>query len=360
MAEQDSERNESATPHKLRQAREQGSVSKSADLSTAAMLAAGTGALFALGWDTLRQTMVLQQKIMARAGALDWGLDAVAAWLGQLLLAWLNLLSPLFLVLVVVAIAVNRFQVGAVFSFVPLKPDLQRINPAAGMKRLFTTRTLFDAAKTLAKLLVLGGVVYALVRGTLPGLIGLSGADARTQTQMLLKLCAALLAKLVLTMLIIGAADFVYSRWEFAKRMRMSKRDIRDEHKNREGDPRIRAQIRRLRREMLKRSASMRKLPTADVLITNPTHLAVALSYEHGGAGAPQVVAKGAGELARKMRLLAGRHQIPIVQNKQLARTLYREVDFDDYVPEKLYPQIAKIMIWVYSLRAARASGKAN
>jgi flagellar biosynthetic protein FlhB len=143
--------------------------------------------------------------------------------------------------------------------------------------------------------------------------------------------------------------------------MRMSKRDIKDEHKNREGDPRVRARIRELRKEMLKRSQSMRRMASADVLVTNPTRLAIALRYEHGSAAAPKVVAKGAGDLAARMRALAGRKNIPIVQNKPLARTLFREVDYDGYVPEKLYPQLAKIMVWVYAMREARRqSGRKN
>ena len=152
----------------------------------------------------------------------------------------------------------------------------------------------------------------------------------------------------------VAALDFGFARWEFARRMRMSKRDIKDESKNREGDPRIRSRIRELRKEMIKRSKALGKVPAADVLITNPTRIAIAVSYKHGTSAAPQVVAKGAGEMARKMRELAGRHSIPVVQNRELARALFREVDFDGFVPEKLYPQVAKIMVWVYAMRQAR------
>jgi flagellar biosynthetic protein FlhB len=140
--------------------------------------------------------------------------------------------------------------------------------------------------------------------------------------------------------------------------MRMSKRDVKDEAKNRDGDPRIRARIRELRKEMLKRSKSMANVPKADVLITNPTRIAIALTYDHGKSAAPRVVAKGAGDLAKKMRETAQRHQIPIVQNRPLARALFREVDYEGYVPEKWYPQVAKIMVWVYSMREAKRAGR--
>jgi flagellar biosynthetic protein FlhB len=162
--------------------------------------------------------------------------------------------------------------------------------------------------------------------------------------------------KLVFALLAIGVIDLAYSRWEFAKRMRMSKRDVRDEAKHREGDPRIRARLRELRKEMLKRSKSMHKLPSADVLITNPTHIAIALNYDHGKSAAPKLVAKGTGDVARKMREVASRYHIPVVQNRTLARALFREVDYDGFVPEKWYPQVAKIMVWVYSMREMQRS----
>jgi flagellar biosynthetic protein FlhB len=263
-------------------------------------------------------------------------------------------LGPLFLTLAVVAVLTNLIQTGPIFSLHPLVPDLQRINPVSGFKKIFSMRTLFESAKSIVKLAILSAVVYMLVRDTIPGLMGLSVMEPKGYARLMIALVASLLVKLVLTLLGIALIDFGFTRWEFAKRMRMSKRDVKDESKNREGDPRIRSRIRELRKEVLKRSKSMAKVPSADVLITNPTRLAVALSYSHGKSGAPQVVAKGAGDLARKMRELAGRHNIPIVQNRELARALFREVDYDGYVPEKLYPQVAKIMVWVYTMRDAR------
>jgi flagellar biosynthetic protein FlhB len=354
MAEQDSDRSEEATPHRLQEARKKGSVARSVDVTALAILAALLLVIQATGWDALRVMAQLQRRILGHIGRSDWTPDGAAAWMGELLVAMLTVLGPLFLALVVTAVLANVVQTGPIFSFHPLKPDFDRLNPVSGFKRVFSLRTLFEAGKGVVKLVVLSTVVYFMLRELVPGLIGLSGADAKGYLRVLVGLCAALLVKLVFTQLVIAAVDFGFVRRDFAKRMRMSKRDVKDEHKNREGDPRIRSRIRELRKEMLKRSKAVAKVPDADVLITNPTHLAVALSYRHGTSGAPQVVAKGAGDLARKMREVAARHQIPVVQNRPLARTLFREVDFDGYVPEKLYPQIAKIMVWVYAMRDAR------
>lgn len=359
MADQDADRSEQATQHKLDEARKKGSVAKSIDFISMGILGGLAVWVYGNGWEALRHSLRTQQKVLARAGQRDWSTDGMAAWLGSLLLDTLSLMGPLFLTLVVVAVLANVAQTGPIFSFFPLKPDLSRINPATGLKKLFSLRILFEAFKSVLKLAVLGSVLYALVKARIPGLIGLSMMDPKGYARIFLGLAGALLLKLVLVLLVIALLDMVYTRYDFGKRMRMSKRDVREESKNREGDPRIRARIRELRREMLKRSKSLAKVPSADVLITNPTRIAVALSYQHGTSGAPKVVAKGAGELARTMRQLAGKHQIPIVQNRLLARALFREVDYDGYVPEKLYPQLAKIMVWVYSMREARrASGR--
>lgn len=361
MAEQDSDRSEQATPHRLEEARKKGQVAKSVDLLSCAAIAVLTVAVQASGWDGLGKLLSLAQRTLARAPGLEWSVANLAAWCGQLLLAVLLLLAPLLLALVIAALLANLAQTGPLFSVHPVKPDFKRLNPVDGFKRILSMRTLFEAGKSIVKLLVLAGVAWAAVSAALPGLMALPTAAPAAYPRILLALAGGLLGKLALALLLIALADIGFVRWDYAKRMRMSKRDIKDEHKNREGDPRIRARIRELRKEMLKRSQSMRRVASADVLITNPTRLAVALSYAHGSAAAPKVVAKGAGDLAARMRALAGRKNIPIVQNKPLARTLFREVEYDGYVPEKLYPQLAKIMVWVYAMRQARQqSGRKN
>ncbi len=354
MAEQDSDRSEQATPYKLQEARKKGSVARSMDLTALAMLSALLLVVYSGAWTGVAGLLRIQRKTLALASAQEWKVDDVAAWLGGLVVECLFLLAPLFLALVVTAVLVNLVQTGPIFSMHPLKPDLERLNPVMGFKRVFSMRTLFESAKSIVKLVILGAVAYFLISDMALGLLGLPGLPAKAYMRVLVELCSTLLAKLVLAVLVVAALDFGFARWEFARRMRMSKRDIKDESKNREGDPRIRSRIRELRKEMIKRSKALGKVPAADVLITNPTRIAIAVSYKHGTSAAPQVVAKGAGEMARKMRELAGRHSIPVVQNRELARALFREVDFDGFVPEKLYPQVAKIMVWVYAMRQAR------
>jgi flagellar biosynthetic protein FlhB len=361
MAEQDNDLTEEATPYKLEQARKKGSVARSPEAVTAAMLVGLVIAVYASAWDGLKVAMRMQAGMLGRITQMEWNPAGMAHWLGQILLGTLSVLGPLFLVLVVVAVLANFAQTGPVFSLEAVKPDLDKLNPTNGIKRVFSMRTVYESVKSMVKLVLLGWLSWLVIRDAIPGLIGLVLQDPRAYLRELIALSASLLVKLVLAVVAVAIVDLVFVRWEFAKRMRMSKRDVRDESKNREGDPRIRSRIRQLRREMLKRSQSIQKVPSADVLITNPTHLAVAVCYDHGKSAAPQVVAKGAGDLARNMRAVAARHNIPIVQNRALARALFREVDYEGYVPEKLYPQVAKIMVWVYAMRAAkRQSGKVN
>ncbi len=361
MAERDADLSEEATPHKLEEARKKGTVSKSQDVTAMALMAALAVTLYASGWQVLRQLLRMQQKILARVSVREMGVDATASWMGILAKDMLVVLAPFLMTLAITAVAVTLVQTGPAFSFHPLSPDFSRINPMAGLKRVFSMRTLFDTAKSMVKLIALGALLYHLIMGAVPGLIGLMSVDPKAYAGVLIALTAGILVKLVLALLVIGAVDLLFTRWEFARNMRMSKRDVKDESKNREGDPRIRARIRELRKEVLKRSRAMANVPKADVLITNPTHYAIALSYQHGTSGAPQVIAKGAGETAAKMRETAARCQIPIVQNRPLARALFRDVDYDGYVPEEWYPQVAKIMVWVYSMRETkRANRKAG
>jgi len=359
MAEQEQDRSEKATPHKLDEARKRGQVAKSADLVSLGMIAAAVAFVYAMGWATVRRQLAVDVSVLRSAGRVAWDADGAFAWLAPLLVQTLMLLVPLFLALVVVAIVVNVAQTGPVFSADPVKPDFERLSPMSGFKRVFSLRTLYDALRSLFKLVFVGAVLVLALWQLMPWFLSLLQLDPVGYSRPLLGRVGGVLSKLVLAMLLVALIDVVYTRYEFAKRMRMSRRELKDEVKQREGDPRIRSRLRQLRLEMLKRSRALRKLPSADVVVTNPTRLAVAISYRHGEMPAPVVVAKGAGELAARMREIARRHAIPIVENRTLARALFREVDYDKAVPEELYPQVARVLVWVYAMRKARGQGAA-
>jgi flagellar biosynthetic protein FlhB len=253
--------------------------------------------------------------------------------------------------IVVVSLLGNVLQTGIIFSSHPLKPDWSRINPVTGFKRIFSMRILFLALRTLLKLSLLSLVAYFSLKGLLPQFYRIAGLTPAGQLRALLDGLASLGLKIAAMLACIALLDTIYTRYEFAKKMRMSKREIKDESKQREGDPRIRGRLRELRREMRKRSLAIRNVKNADVLITNPTHVAVALRYVHGQMTSPQLVAKGAGALAAAMRVIAARHNIPVVQNPPLARKLYRELGVDQHVPLDMYAQVARIIVWVFAMR---------
>ncbi|MCE3261356.1 MAG: hypothetical protein K0R43_435 [Pseudoduganella sp.] len=359
MAEQEQNRSEAATPFKLTEARKRGQVAKSQDVNMLAILAMFVLALLAIGAALVRDELHLMHAVLAQADRSDWSEAGTLAWLAALGGQAFRLLAPLLVALAIAAILANFLQVGPIFSTHPLKPDFERLNPVAGLKRLFSLRLLYEAARSVLKLSVIACVLWLALTDLLPLLLHLLRMAPLGQGVLVMGALAPLLFKLLLACLLFAVLDTVYGRWDFARRMRMSKREVVDEHKQREGDPRIRARLRQLRIEMLKQSRAVGALPQADVLLTNPTHLAVAISYKHGDMPAPKVLAKGAGELAAKMRAAAHRHGVAVVENRALARELYRRVPADQFVPEDLYPLLARILLWVYARRDGRGAGSA-
>lgn len=359
MAEQDMDRSEAASPYKLQKARERGQVSKSSEIVSALVLAVALVYVYWRGWESLREQIRFDQALMLMAGqvqvdhALFWHL---ARHMGG---HYLALVGPFFAALMLAAIVSNLMQTGPILSFDPVKPDWDRLNPANGLKKIFSVRTLFDALRACCKLLILTLVVYYALRDlSRQQFFMLSGLSPQGYLQALLGDFSALGLKMVLALGILAVIDLVYTGRQFAKKMRMSRRELKDEVKNRDGDPRIRARLRQLRREMLKRSQSAQRTGQADVLITNPTHIAIALRYVHGEMASPQLLAKGAGGLAALMRQIAVRNHIPIVQNPPLARRLFREMELDQHVPPSLYADVARIIVWVFAMRQARAAGQ--
>lgn len=359
MAEQDLDRNEDATPYKLEKARERGQVAKSADVVSAVVFTVAVAYLYWKGWDGLQSQFRYDHALLTHAGRLDGGAASLWALLSGLIRDTGTALAAFFGTLMVAAIVANVAQTGPVLSAEPLKADFNRLNPVAGLKKLFAVRTLFDGARAVLKLVLLTLVVYHSIKSLAPQFPQLASMSPAKLAHTVLDDVASTGLKIALVLCLIALVDFGYTRREFAKRMRMSRRDLKDEHKNREGDPRIRARLRELRREATLRSMAASKTSSADVLLTNPTHYAVALRYVHGEMASPQLVAKGAGALAVKMRQIAAKHRIPVVQNPPLARQLFRDIEVNQNVPPELYAQVARILVWVFAMRESRTAGAA-
>lgn len=354
MPEQDLDRNEAASPYKLQKARERGQVAKSPDVVAAVVFTAAVAFLRAQGVRTWLNQFRFDQALLIAAAHGDASSGMLWPLISRMLQETVALAAPFFGTLLLAAVIGNVLQSGWVLSFEPVKVDWNRLSPASGFKRVFSLRTLVHAARALLKLALLGTVAFYALRGIAPQFHALSALSPMGALRTLLGDLASLGLKLAVALGFIAVLDLVYSRREFARQMRMSRREMKDEHKHREGDPRIRVRLRELRRELLKRAMGLQRTKTADVLVTNPTHVAVALRYVHGEMQAPQLVAKGAGVIAAAMRGIAHRHSIPVVQNPPLARALYRELPVDSSVPSAHYAQVARIIVWVFAARDAR------
>lgn len=359
MAEQDLDRNQAATPYKLQRARERGQVAKSADVVSAMVFLAAVVYLTWRGFGVAADQFRFDQALLIHAGRMDAA--GVGLWptIEQALRAALMLIGPFFIIAMIAAVIGNMVQTGPVFSFEPIKMDFNRINPVQGFKRIFSMRMLFDTLRAVVKLVLLTLVAVLGLEALTGQFYALASLAPIGYLRTLVDDLSSVGLKMALVLGLIALLDWMYTQREFAKKMRMSQREVKDEVKNREGDPRIRARLRELRREMLKRSQSLRQTRNADVLITNPTHVAVALKYEHGRMASPQLLSKGAGPMAAAMREIAARHRIPVVQNPALARRLYRELPVDHPVPPELYAQVARIIVWVFAMREQRRDGTA-
>ncbi|MEJ8839022.1 EscU/YscU/HrcU family type III secretion system export apparatus switch protein [Ramlibacter sp. AN1133] len=359
MAEQDLDRSEAATPFKLHKAREKGQTPRSSEVVGCVVFVAAAGWLAACGLEAWQALVRIARLALLRAGDAAqqppaWALvQEMAA--GAALVLW-----PLFLALLAAAVVGSVAQTGVVFSFEPLRPDFTRLHPAQGWRRIFSLRTLFDAARACVKLALLATVAWLALRSLLPGFAAMAAVPPSGFVAVLLADAGALAWKMALALVVVGLMDLAFTRREFTRRMRMSRRELKEEHRNREGDPRIRGRLRELRREMLRRSQSLKNTRDADVVLTNPTHFAVALRYVHGEMPAPRVVAKGAGHLAAAMREIAARHRVVVVQNPPLARRLFREAPLDEDIPASFHAEVARIIVWVLAARQQKARAGAG
>ncbi|TCS37710.1 flagellar biosynthetic protein FlhB [Paucimonas lemoignei] len=357
MAEEQ-EKSEQASEFKLKEAKKRGSVAKSMDINSFAVLLMLVVALSFWGKSMLAAQLRLSQYILSNAGMINFAPKQFTQWVVQLFFHALLICLPLFLLILVAGILANLFQTGPIFSTFPLKPDWKRINPAEGFKRLFSMKIVVETIKSVLKIAALGATIYLFIHSILPVLFGLGQSEFRRYPVAVLDEATSLIKWCLLALLPLAMIDLIYTRRDFFKKMMMSRREVKDEYKQREGDPRIRSKIRELQREARKRSKSLRNVKEADVLITNPTRLAIALRYDREHMAAPMIVAKGAGQLAKLMREMAFRHQVPVVENKRLARALFRQTAIDTQIPEVFYPAAAKLLMWVYAKRNAQNTAR--
>ncbi len=355
MATEDQDKTEEPTSYKLEEARKRGEVAKSSDATgTAVMMAFAVTFAMTAAW-VMRSLAHATQQTLSLAGAKPMIGKGLMAWLQETYFPVLQSLTPLALALIVVAIVINVMQTGPIFSTHPITPDFKRLNPMQVVKRLFSMKTLWELGKMFLKMIMLGILCYAMY-GQMHELVE-SVAATSPQYIPMLALKAFIKVSIYVLMIIALTAilDLIMTRRDYMKKMRMSRRDLRDEYKRRDGDPEVKSKQKRLIRDLLKKARAVNKAAEADVIITNPTHFAVAIQYRPATMRAPIVLAKGAGFLSARIREVATRKGVPIMRSPLLARALYRECDIDSPVPEKLYAKLAPIYRWLFSQKKTAA-----
>jgi flagellar biosynthetic protein FlhB len=354
----DPDKTEAATPKRKQEARKKGQTSKSAELNSVAVLFGLFIILNFLGsWSIKQLTVYLRETLGPGQLNLDITDRLIARQIMRHTIFIGKLFLPIGLSAMLFGVVINLVQVGPLFTTEPLKPNFSRINPISGWQRLFSSQSLVELTKALGKLIIIIGFTYSTLKSRIPLLLQsrlgsplVSALDVwRILYQVAMKVCGFLL--------VVAIFDYAYRRWEYNRSLRMSKKEVRDEFKQTEGNPQIKSKIRQRQAQMASRRM-MQEVPKADVVITNPTHLAIALRYNMGSMAAPVVVAKGEGLVAARIREIAAEHDVTVVENKPLARALYKTVELGAVIPEDLFQAVAEVLAFVYRLKRRPASGK--
>jgi len=352
MAEQEGqEKTEVPTEKKRRESREEGQVAFSKELSSAALLAGIVLTLVATSpiiLDAMRQLMSQIFRDLAQRKELS--IDIIFTLSGEILSIILPAFAPFAAVIIFTGIFASVLQVGVMITFKAIAPKFNKISPLTGLKRLFSSQSLADFLKSMAKLIIVGFVGYLTYIDKITELNGLSVSTPESILIYNFTVVAEVAGKLVLSRVAIASFDYFYQRWHHEQQLMMTKQEVKDETKQTEGDPQLKARIRQIQREM-SNARMMQEVPKADAVIVNPTHFSVAILYDRDVMTAPEVIAKGADHLALRMRTVARENNVPILERPELARDLYANVEIGDDIPERFYKAIAEILAFVYRLR---------
>jgi len=348
------EKTEKATPYRRRKAREHGQVAKSTDVNTAGIMLFFALLLYFAG-NYFANLLSNSYRHFIENSPYLFPTDATK----EAFYVYLKVSVVVMLLLMIIGIATNVGQFGFLFTLYPLKPDFNKLNPVEGIKRLFSLRTLFEVFKGILKLGVVGIVVFLILKHDFPEFISSVYSEPALILSFLAKECMKLLFYAVLLYIVIAALDFAYQKWDYERKLMMTKQEVKEEYKQREGRPEVKAAIRRRQRELAMKRM-MQEVPKADVVITNPTHYAVALKYEPEKRDAPYVVAKGVDEVAKRIVKVATENDVPIVEKPEVARSLYQLADIGEEIPEELYKAVAEILAFVFKLKEKKVPVQGN
>jgi len=345
------ERTEKATGKKRADARKKGQVAISREISSTMILLASLGIFYFAGSWMFWNMSDLIGGIYQNIGTLS--IDSVAdasAFSIKILYRLLALLLPFLLPIAVVGFIANVMQIGFQISTEAMSLKLSKLDPISGMKRFVSLKSLVELGKSIIKILFVGGIAYLVVKGDLKEFPYLVQQEVGQIILFIAKVSLKLFFFVCLAMIVLAVLDYIYQRWQYEQDLKMTKQEVKDEFKQTYGDPKVKARIRGIQQEMARRRM-MEAVPEADVVITNPTHLAIALKFDAREMIAPRVVAKGAGFVAERIREIAAENQIPIIEEKPLAQALFKMVEIGGYIPAELYRAVAEVLAYVYRLK---------
>jgi len=346
------ERTEQATPKRREEARKRGQVARSVEVNSALMLLTGFGTLMIFRKHFTGRMMLTARKFLSGDHTYILDFSGTQELFLGLLRDFTILILPLLAAMFIAGILVNILQVGFLFTGEPVSPKLEKISPAEGLKRIFSKRTLESLFRDIIKIIIVGWIGYAAVKSILAPTIQVADASVRQIFAYTGITIFNISMKILIGYGVIAILDYAFQRWDYERSLMMTRQEIREELRQTEGDPLLRARIRSVQRELARRRM-MEEVPKADVVVTNPTEIAVALSYQ-AGMGAPTVVAKGRRIIAERIRQKAVKAGVPIVQNMLLAQALYKAVDVGRQIPAELYTAVAEVLAYVYRLKGKK------
>jgi flagellar biosynthetic protein FlhB len=355
VAEAKDDRTEAPTDKRRSESRSKGNVPKSTEVNSVLVLLAGLLLLKFFGPWMMRHIVAYVQEMFDMIGHPQADIGYTIRLIVRAIEVTCYISWPVCIGVMVIGIIGNLIQVGILFTFEPLVPKLEKINPLPGFGRLFALRSLVEMIKNIVKLVIIGFVAYITVKGSYNTFLGLGDTSTGAIMMFMIAVSFKVILRIALVLLILAILDFAYQRYEHEKSLKMTKQEIKEEHKQAEGDPQIKARVRSLQREMARRRM-MQEVPKATVVVTNPTHIAIAMLYEPGKMETPRVVAKGKRMMAEQIKKLALQAGVPIVEDKPLARAMYDKVNVGDDIPLEFFSAVAEILAYVYRLKKKEAA----
>jgi len=357
MAEEsDLEKTEAPSSRRLEKAREEGQVARSREWVTFALLASAMCALWLTAGLLERNLGSAMRNGLAFERETAFDTSRMIAGAQSMSVEGLKAIAPFFGIMMVAALLAPMMLGGLLLSPPSIAPNFSKLNPIAGLGRMFSAQSLADLVKALAKSILLGGVGYWVTMDCLGAMSTLMSEPVRAALPRLLALVFKSVAWIIGSLLLIALVDVPYQIWSLHRKLRMSREDVRQEHKESEGDPQIKARIRR-QQQALARRRMMAEVPKADLVLTNPTHFSVALHYDEGVMSAPRLVAKGADLVAHRIKEIAWEHHVEVIESHALARSLFKHAALGQEIPKGLYTAVAEVLAWVYQIRRWRAEG---